>query len=206
MALRVAERGYYSSRGWFSCDAVCQRRKSEVERLSAELRAAEEASFATVRRAKGRMGLFSSFGVEEARDLFWTRFAQGRSFAARQSRWDALFLGISAMGRDENLLSYALRVLAQVLLNFTVGMMGAVVSFIWSLHSLVQTYQASLAAGLSFFLLASLAAVSFGITWLIGMYITAAGAVYVGAKLIASNLRLEGGEAFPRRRMEYRQR
>ena len=162
---------------------------------------------AAVKQAKGKLGLFSSFGVEEARDLFWTRFAQGRSFAARQSKWDALFLGISAMGRDEQFLSYALRVLFQVLFNFTVGMMGAVLSFIWSLYGLVMTYQASLLTALSFFFLASLAALSFGITWLIGMYLTAAGAVYVGAKLIASNLRLEGGDAFaPRRRMEYRQR
>lgn len=176
-----------------------------MERLGAELRAVEQASMAAIREAKGKMGLFSSFGVEETRDLFWTRFAQGRSFAARQSRWDALFLGISAMGRDEHFISYALRVLAQVLLNFTVGMMGAVLSFIWSLYALVASYQASLLTALSFFLLASLAALSFGITWLIGMYLTAAGAVYVGAKLVAANLRLEGGDA-PRRRMEYRQR
>ena len=40
---------------------------------------------------------------------FWTRFSQGKGFAQRQTKWDALFMGISAMGRDESFVNYLLR-------------------------------------------------------------------------------------------------
>lgn len=114
-----------------------------------------------------------------------------------------------------------------MLFNFTIGLIGAVVAFIFSLIALIQTYQASLLAGLTFFVLASLAALSFIMTWLIGFYIAAAGishlvsshlslalvsslpplpsltsslgVVYVSASTAAQNLRLEDGDRGRRR-------
>ena len=43
--------------------------------------------------AKSNVGVFSSFGVEEARDMFWRRFSDGKQFAKRQTMWDAMFMG-----------------------------------------------------------------------------------------------------------------
>jgi hypothetical protein len=40
-------------------------------------------------------------------------------------------MGISAMGRDEQFLSYVLRVIINVLMNFTVGVFGALVAFLF---------------------------------------------------------------------------
>ncbi len=51
----------------------------------------------------GQVGIFSTYGVSEVRDLFWKRFQSGKAFAQRSTMWDMLFVGISSMGRDEGL-------------------------------------------------------------------------------------------------------
>lgn len=160
------------------------RKTFEIARANEEQKVAE---------AKSALGIFSDYGVQETRNLFWERFAQGKGFATRQSKWDALFLGLRAMGRDENLASYLLRLVIQVLFNFTLGVCGAVIAFLWSLYGLIQTYRASILVALSFFGLAALAAASFALTWLIFLYAATAGTVFVVGKAIAANLRVENG-------------
>lgn len=203
--LHYANQAYRQSKGWFSCDANCQLKKADMEgyqKIFNQLRADQDNKLA---EAKSKLGLFSEHGVAETRDLFWLRLSQGKGFATRQTKWDALFMGMSAMGRDEKLVSYLLRLAMSMIFNFTLGIFGAVVGFVFSLMSLIQTYQASLPSALAFFTFATIAAVSFGLTWLFGLYIATAGTVYVGAKLIASNMRIEngrGGGYQQRRRME----
>ena len=104
-------------------------------------------------------------------------------------------MGIRAMARDESVLEYAFRVILNLLANFTIGTIGAVIAFVWSLYGVIVTYQSSMLAGIVFFLCASLSAVAFAATWLFGLYGAAAGTVYVGAKFAASNLRLQGDPA-----------
>lgn len=203
--LYFADQQYQQSRGWFSCDSFCQQHKQRAEQLLREynaLRAEEERAMSS---AKSKLGLFSEYGVEETRDLFWERFGQGKNFATRQTKWDALFYGISAMGRDESLVAYIFRLVLSFLFNFTIGVVGAVLVFIGNSVSLVRSYQVSFAEGLVFFGLASLAAVSFALTWLIGLYAVTAGTVFVGAKLVSANMRIEDGSGGqgPRRRVHY---
>ena len=77
--------------------------------------------------------------------------------------------------------------------------------FLWlSLYGLIQSYQAPIAVALSFFFFASLAAVSFALTWLIALYVGTAGTVFVAAKLISANMRIEGGGRDPRGRPRVR--
>lgn len=193
---------YYQHRGWFSCNDVCQKYRIEVRDLTEAYKIKQAEYNAFTADAKQKLGVFSEFGVGETRDLFWTRFGQGKSFAARQSKWDALLGGMRAMGRNEKLPEYLLKLLFQVIFNFTIGMLGAVIGFMWSLYGLIQTYKTDILTGLFYFFIASMAAIAFAMTWLIGMYIAAAGTVYIGAKLMASNLRLGGGDP-QRHRMEY---
>ncbi len=108
--------------------------------------------------------------------------------------FDMLFLGIGAMTRDESMIEYIGRVFINVLMNFTIGVFMSVVTFIFSLYSLITSYQASLIAGLTFFFFASLAAISFALSWIVGLYICAAGAAYVGFSIAKGSLRLESGE------------
>eukprot|EP01038_Epipyxis_sp_PR26KG_P012024 gene12024-16095_t len=182
---------YAANKGWFSCNSVCQIYKMDMEsklkRLNS-LRADEDRKIST---AKSSLGIFSEYGVEETRNLFWERFAQGKGFATRQSKWDAIFMGIGAMGRDESMLAYIFRLILSVLFNFTLGVCGAVFAFIFSLFTLLRAYNVSAITGIVYFLLASLAAIAFAMTWLIGLYLGTAGTVFVGAKLLASNVRIE---------------
>ena len=62
-----------------------------------------------------------------------------------------------------------------------------------SLYSLVQSYRPSLHECVIFFALASLSAIAFCVTWLTLFYSAAAGTVYVGAKFLAANVRIENG-------------
>lgn len=59
------------------------------------------------------MGIFSEYGVQETRDVFWSTFAGGKDFAQRQSMWDLLFSGLR-WGRDEELFSVVIRWVFQV--------------------------------------------------------------------------------------------
>jgi len=201
----MREQDYYRSRGWFfSCDQTCHERKSDYEWSKGQLKLAVEVEQNIIGEAKSAVGLFSTYGVSETRELFWTRFNQGKAFAKRQTMWDALFIGIGAMGRDEKFMSYVARVALNLLLNFTLGVFGAVVAFIFGLYSLIQSYQASFLTGMTFFMFAALSACAFAMTWLIGLYLAAAGTAYVGLKAVASNLRLQqGGGGGQRGRVRY---
>lgn len=75
---------YRQSAGWFSCNSRCQ----ENKRAAGEARTTYDKLLkehdGVVRDAKSALGIFSSFGVQETRNLFWKRFAQGRGFAQTQ--------------------------------------------------------------------------------------------------------------------------
>jgi hypothetical protein len=182
---------YQRSKGWFSCDENCktQWKNYESNRILFEQLKVEQSNQLAV--AKSQLGLFSEFGVEETRNLFWEKFAQGKGFAQRQTKWDALFIGIRTIGRDESIISYIFSLILSMLFNFTIGVCGTVITFMFSLGSLIRSYNASILQGLFFFISASLAAVAFALTWLIGLYSVTAGTAYVGLRLVAANLRIE---------------
>lgn len=192
-----ADMMYRHSQGWFwSCSSsICQANKRIFEEAEKVYRQEKRVEQLGMQKAKKGVGLFSEYGVMDCRWMFNTQFARGKQFAKRQTQWDALFMGIQAMGRDENFLSYCLRLLMTLLFNFTIGICGALVGFLWNLWGLIIEYQANAAVAASFFLLASLAAFSFAFAWLLGIYFAAAGTVYVGGKFLLSNMRLqEGGD------------
>lgn len=97
--------------------------------------------------------------------------------------------GITAMAKNESLSNYLLRLCMSMLFNFTIGIFGAVVAFIFNLYGLVQTYRANIFVSLIFFFFAAVASIAFAMTWIIGLYVAAAGTVYVGSKVV-SNMQL----------------
>ncbi len=93
----VREREYYRSKGWFfSCDGFCQSKKLAYEESKQTYTILHQNEEAIISEAKSTVGLFSTYGVYETRDLFWQRFNQGKQFAKRQSFWDMIFMGIGA--------------------------------------------------------------------------------------------------------------
>jgi len=116
-----------------------------------------------------------------------------KAFAKRQSMWDAMFMGIRtvARGRDESMMEYMLKLLIQVLINFSMGLLMALVTFVIGLWSIVKSYQPNPLTALIFFVGAACAAFAFVATYLFLLYGAAAGTVYGVAKVAESQLRIE---------------
>ena len=195
-----AETEYRAAKGWFSCDAGCTKKYATYQKVQAEHAKVVAEQATQVAEAKGHLGIMSEQGVQETRDLFWDMFSKGRGFAKRSSFYDLIFAGISSMGRDENIAAFALRYLLNVLINFTMGLCGAFMGFVWYLWGVVQSFQPSAATGAAFFALAFIAGATVVVTFLLTMYGAAAGTVYVVAKAAHNQQRLEGGRHRPQPR------
>lgn len=128
--------------------------------------------------------------MKETRDLFWKIFHYGTDFASQRTQTDAIMMGFRAMGSDENIFTYLLRLLSNMLLNVTLGMFGTAIFFVWSVMSLIQTYQTPFFSAIAFFGLAALAAVAFVMTWLMGVYLVTVRVVSEVRKVITDNRRL----------------
>jgi len=91
------------------------------------------------------------------------------------------------MGRDENMIQYVLNVVLQVLLNFSMGLMLALVMFIFGLWGIVRDYQANPILAVFFFLAASCAAFAFVASYLMGIFGVTIGGIYGLVKVAESN-------------------
>jgi hypothetical protein len=191
----MTDRAYRASKGWFTCDGLCQRNKQRMEGSKYKLDQIRKEGEARMSDAKNVAGLFSEIGVGEVQDSFWSYFAQGKQFAKRQSMWDAMFMGFRSMRRDEKFLEYALNLLMQVLVNFSLGLVMALVMFVIGLWSIVRSYQPNPLVAVMFFIATACAAFSFVVTYLLAIYGAAAGSVYGVLKVAESNAggaRLQG--------------
>ena len=68
---------------------------------------------ALVSEAKQSVGLWSEYGLTDARDAFWSDYQWGKDFAKRMTFWDFIF---ATRGRDEELVLTLLRWLGQILM------------------------------------------------------------------------------------------
>jgi len=186
---RRLEQKHYDSKGWFwSCDAACQRNKRMADMALRELHDLQRQEALLISDVKAQVGIFSEFGVAETRERFWSIFSGGKAFAKRQSMWDLLFLAInsSSSRRDENVIGILLKYVLQLLFNFTLGLVGAFVVFVFQLYNLVFSYQPNPLTGLVYVLFAAIAAASVVATYLFAMYLCAAtGATAIGAAATA---------------------
>eukprot|EP00569_Conticribra_weissflogii_P004134 CAMPEP_0171330640 /NCGR_PEP_ID=MMETSP0878-20121228/2151_1 /TAXON_ID=67004 /ORGANISM="Thalassiosira weissflogii, Strain CCMP1336" /LENGTH=309 /DNA_ID=CAMNT_0011830997 /DNA_START=56 /DNA_END=985 /DNA_ORIENTATION=- len=187
----AAHSRYYHSKGWFTCDQRCRHFKSIMEQKYDLWQEVQREGRARMSDAKKVAGLTSEIGVGEVMDSFWDYFDGGKKFAKRQSYWDAFFVGMRSMGRDESFVEYALKMLMQVLVNFSLGLIMALIFFVFGLWNIIKTYQPNPLAGLLFFLTAASAAFAFVSTYLLAMYGAAAGGLYGVVKLAESNRRIE---------------
>lgn len=194
-----AAQAYRASKGWFTCDSLCSRNKARMDNTKRVLDEIRAEGNNRMSDAKAVAGLMSEIGVGEVKDSFWEYFAQGKKFAKRQSMWDAMFMGMRSMGRDESMLEYGLKVLLQVLLNFSLGLVMAFIAFVFGLWSIIQSYQPNPISALAFFLATVCAGFAFVATYLFALYGLAAGGVYGVAKIAESQMRLENGNNNNRR-------
>lgn len=80
------------SKGWFTCNTDCQYKKTDYTAALAEYKFQRSEEEKIVADAKSSVGIFSSYGVSETRNLFWNRFAKGKQFAQKQTMWDVAFM------------------------------------------------------------------------------------------------------------------
>lgn len=191
--LSIAEYHYRDTKGWFSCDSLCQNNKQRMETARYRLDQIRKEGYLRMSDAKSVAGLFSEVGVGEVQDSFWSYFSSGKEFAKRQSMWDAMFIGIRSIGRDESIFEYGMKLLMQILLNFSLGLVMALVMFVIGLWSIIRSYQPNAIVAVLFFISAVCAAFSFVSTYLLLIYGAAASGVYGVLKVAESNLRLQQG-------------
>jgi hypothetical protein len=91
------------------------------------------------------------------------------------------------MSRDENFMQYVLRVLMQVLVNFSMGLIMALVFFIFGLWGIVRDYNSNPIVSVIFFVMASCAAFAFVASYLLAMFGATAGGLYGLAKIAEAN-------------------
>ncbi|GAB5032381.1 Hypothetical protein NocV09_00900740 [Nannochloropsis oceanica] len=200
----AAEEMYRQSKGWFSCDDACQSYKRAWQSAQAKLHNLEKEQEKKQREANKHLGVFSTYGVDEAKQLFWRSFKWGKSFGQRQTMFDMLFMGFRAMRRDEGLLEYTLQILIHFLLNMALGLFMALTGFTLSLWSFIRSYSPDFLTGLLFFAGAFVSAAAMVATYLTLLYGTAGATVFVGVKALLNNAnRLEQEGRGPRRNLHY---
>lgn len=114
-------------------------RLAAVDDATAKLRAAVREQKALESEAKASVGIWSQYGIDEVRERFWRAYQDGKDFAKRMTFWDVL-LGVGGR-RDEELYVTMLRYLGQIMMNFTIGLISALVSFAISLAYMLWEYK-----------------------------------------------------------------
>ncbi|EEC49161.1 predicted protein [Phaeodactylum tricornutum CCAP 1055/1] len=186
-----ARNAYHGTKGWFTCDELCQRNKARMVKAETVLGEIRREGQARMSDAKAVAGLWSEIGVGEVKDSFWQYFYSGKQFAKRQSMWDALFIGIRQIGRsrDESWIEYAFKILMQVLINFSLGLLMALGMFVLGLWATVRSYQPSPLVAVAFFVAAACGAFAFVATYLMAIYGASAASVYGVFKLAETSAR-----------------
>lgn len=190
----AANNRYRATKGWFwSCDALCQRNKKDMQHAERHLMAVKAEGNARMSDAKKVAGLWSDVAVDEMSDSFWQNFASGKRFAKRQTGWDIMWMAIRgiARGRDESWGEYAIKILMHVLINFTMGLLSALAFFVIGLWNILRSYQPNPVVAIIVFLAAASAATSFVLTYLMALFGAAAGGVYGIAKLAEHTARAQ---------------
>eukprot|EP00287_Rhodomonas_sp_CCMP768_P004683 CAMPEP_0196724270 /NCGR_PEP_ID=MMETSP1091-20130531/6195_1 /TAXON_ID=302021 /ORGANISM="Rhodomonas sp., Strain CCMP768" /LENGTH=286 /DNA_ID=CAMNT_0042066371 /DNA_START=8 /DNA_END=864 /DNA_ORIENTATION=+ len=191
VAVAQASQVYNSKRGFlgFSCDAACTAAYEKLQHHERIYKKAKDEHYKAMSHAKSKVGVMSMYAVQESRDMFWGLMARGKGFAKRASTWDLLFMGLGSMGSDEGWVSFLLRFAFQILMNFTLGLIGALIGFIWSLWELIRSYQPDMFTAVAAFLLFTITACSMVATYLLALYGTVGATLYMGARTVASNMR-----------------
>merc|ERR1719502_1812261 len=185
-------------------DKLVPPRQRALDAAQAELRLRVQERDAIESEAKAQVGLWSAYGIEQVRATWWKAYQSGKDFAKRMTFWDVMF-GVGGGRRDEELLVTMARWLGQIMMNFTVGLISALFSFMFSLVGMIWEYKASYLSGLLFFFVAMSGASAMVATFVGGMYATAAGGIYMAIQGGARHARLEGGRQRAQQRMRYQQ-
>jgi len=157
-------------------------KRPAVDAAERRVRALQRERDAILRDAKSSLGLWSEAGLEESRELLWTNFQGGRVFAQRQTLFDSIFTLIGS--REKDWFFILLQILFTALVNYTIGTVISVFSFVLALPSLLSSFGPSLPSALVFFSVSVLAACSLVVTYLGLLYGAGAAVVATTAHFV----------------------
>ncbi|CAK0894929.1 unnamed protein product, partial [Prorocentrum cordatum] len=80
-----AERRYYNSKGWFSCDRTCERNRDSYNMATSRMQQVKGKRDQIMSEARSEVGIWSTFGVAEVRAAFWSAWQSGKDWAARDN-------------------------------------------------------------------------------------------------------------------------
>lgn len=185
-----ANQEYTNKKGWFwSCDHSCQRAKDKMEMAKAEFDRVNAKVVQIKNDARAEVGIWSTFGVKEVRDSFWSAWQSGKDFAARMTMYDAMFAMFRS--REESMLATILQLVFQYIMNLSLGLVSTFFFFLYEVYGLIQAYGESFLTGLAFFLLVLVAGMATIGTYLFGLVGTVAGGGLFVAKQVAKQAALE---------------
>jgi hypothetical protein len=145
-----------------------------------------------LRDAKSALGLWSEAGLEESRELLWQNFESGKVFARRQTLFDSIFTLFDS--REKDWFFILIQILFTALVNYTIGTVISVFTFVFSLPSLLSSFAPSLPSALAFFSVSVLAACSLVATYLALLYLAGAAVVATTAHFVVlQRQRIEAG-------------
>jgi hypothetical protein len=155
--MEIARSEYYQSKGWFSCDSICTKKYEKYIELENKLNRMSSDKQSFLREAKQQLGVYSSYAVDEVKQLVYKAYEMGTASAQRMTMFDAVEFAIFGNKKDETLISVLLRLFMQFLVNWTVGLCFAFFAFLGGLYDITVSYGPNFFSGLAFFLLCSLA-------------------------------------------------
>ena len=163
-------------------------RRPAVTAAERDVRVLQKQRDAILKDAKAGLGLWSEAGLEESREMLWDYFKSGKNFAQRQSFFDSIFALFDS--RDKDWLSVFLQILVTTIINFTIGTVVSMFSFLLNLPYLLASFAPSWPSAIAFFGVAAVAACSLIVTYL-GLLYAAGVAVVATTAQFAQVRRLE---------------
>eukprot|EP00416_Gambierdiscus_australes_P015019 CAMPEP_0171076462 /NCGR_PEP_ID=MMETSP0766_2-20121228/13418_1 /TAXON_ID=439317 /ORGANISM="Gambierdiscus australes, Strain CAWD 149" /LENGTH=300 /DNA_ID=CAMNT_0011533437 /DNA_START=72 /DNA_END=974 /DNA_ORIENTATION=- len=204
-ALRVLGREedrYRNAKGWFfSCDEKCQKAYDKVNMARADVNRVQRKRDAIITEARREVGIWSTFGVRDVRESFWSAWKSGKDFAARYTMMDALFLMMG--GQEESLMQTLFTLLMQYIVNLTMGLVSAFFFFVYNVYHLIVAYGEPAMSGLAFFLLVLVASIATVGTYLFAIYGTVAGGGIYLMKQAAKQASVNDGQARRPRQVQF---
>ena len=199
--VRIAERRVYNAKVWpWQWDEVSTRRyeneKIGLSHAEERLRELEEKKSHIITQGKRAVGLWSAIGLSEMRDDFWDNFNWGLGLAKGMTIQQAYYAFFRMLlwgsNRDENVLGVLLSWLIRILYNLSIGLVFSLISFVWNVPTLIDSYGASFMESLAFFAVSAIAASSVVLTVLTLMWGSAVGGTYLVFKAVQDHARLNG--------------
>jgi len=192
--LSRAQQSLYESQVWFwrfrpEYSNIVYKKQEIVAGIESKMDVLVTQRDEKLREAKGHVGLWSDFGFMEARDRFWSAFESGKVFAQRQTFWQFFYSLMSS--REEGLVGQVLHWILMTIINFTLGLLGSLFYFVFSLATMVYSYNPDPVSGTAFYVLALLGGASLVASYLFAIYAVAIGSVYVVGKVVIRNAALQ---------------